>query len=194
VLVPSQVLVARRKDDHRPPAPGEQPLSTPTTPDDDDPGDVPVLVPFAPSQPRAREAGSPPKAEEISIEPPPPPPAPSPRERSGGGGHIKGSRHGEVANPAWRAVSWEDLRAHPAFEPLPWPDDVAALTPTDLRLYRQDSWQWDALHAGRLTTSYVASVLGFYEPASASLLGVPRRYNSSGSQLAIWLTRKQEQP
>jgi hypothetical protein len=31
----------------------------------------------------------------------------------------------------------------------------------------QDSWQWDALHAGRLTTSKAACCLGIYEPTGA---------------------------
>jgi len=74
---------------------------------------------------------------------------------------------------AWRAVSMEELRAHPYFLALPEPHTVFPTCAADLRLYRQDSRQWWACHAGRVTTSACAPCLGLYEQHAATLLGVP---------------------
>ena len=57
---------------------------------------------------------------------------------------------------------------------LPMPDDVYASNAEEYSLFRQDSWQWGALHAGRLTTARAAACLGFYELDSAKVLKVPR--------------------
>ena len=57
---------------------------------------------------------------------------------------------------------------------LPMPDDVFASNAKEYSLFRQDSWQWGALHAGRLTTARAAACLGFYELDSAKVLKVPR--------------------
>lgn len=84
-------------------------------------------------------------------------------------GKVAGGR----PNLFWRAVKNSDLRAHPLFDALPEPWDVTISSPADLTLYQQDSPQWDALHAGRLTTSRCAPVLGIYEPLGAKTLGVP---------------------
>ena len=54
------------------------------------------------------------------------------------------------------------------------PDDVFASNAEEYSLFRQDSWQWGALHAGRLTTARAAACLGFYELDSAKVLKVPR--------------------
>uniref|UniRef100_A0A0D3ID39 Uncharacterized protein n=2 Tax=Emiliania huxleyi TaxID=2903 RepID=A0A0D3ID39_EMIH1 len=56
-------------------------------------------------------------------------------------------------NVWWRAVSMAELRAHPAFVALPPAHRVLPATASDLRLYRQDSDQWWACHAGRISTS-----------------------------------------
>ena len=49
-------------------------------------------------------------------------------------------------------------------------------TPTcaaDVRLYRQDSWQWWECHAGRISTSTCACCLGLYEEQAGRYLRVP---------------------
>ena len=55
-----------------------------------------------------------------------------------------------------------------------------------LQQFRQDSWQWDALHAGRLTTSKAASCLGFYEEHAGKKLGVPRSLRGHMKALNAW--------
>ena len=80
---------------------------------------------------------------------------------------------GSIPNIEWRAVSMEELRAHPSFVALPQAELVVPATAADLRLFRQDSRQWWACHAGRISTSACASCLGVYESRSASWLGVP---------------------
>ena len=57
---------------------------------------------------------------------------------------------------------------------LPLPEDVFASNAVEYSLFRQDSWQWGALHEGRLTTARAAACLGFYEQESARILKVPR--------------------
>jgi hypothetical protein len=56
----------------------------------------------------------------------------------------------------------QQLRAHPSFVALPPPWRVTPATAADLRLFRQDSQQWSAIHAGRITTSACAACLGLY--------------------------------
>ena len=99
-----------------------------------------------------------------------------PRQRQQGRGSPPRSRapeRGSAPNVAWRAVSMEELRAHPYFLALPEPHTVFPTCAADLRLYRQDSRQWWVCHAGRVTTSACAPCLGLYEERAASLLGVP---------------------
>ena len=86
------------------------------------------------------------------------------------------------------------LRIHPLFRSLPEPYEVNVTSSLDLRLYRQDSWQWDALHAGRLTTSKVASCLGFYEAAAAAVLRVPRSLQSHNRAISSWEELKTKPP
>ena len=82
---------------------------------------------------------------------------------------------GSIPDVHWRAVPLEHLRHHPSFEALPHPDAVTDLsTPEDVRLFRQDSWQWDALHAGRCTTSQATAALGLLESKAGGVLGIPR--------------------
>lgn len=67
------------------------------------------------------------------------------------------------------------LRQHPLYQPLPQPTEIKSIKNLeDVRHFRQDSWQWDALHAGRCTTSQASPALGFLEPRAASMLGIPR--------------------
>ena len=86
---------------------------------------------------------------------------------------ARSPERGSSPNVAWRAVSMEELRAHPYFLALPEPHTVFPTCAADLRLYRQDSREWWACHAGRVTTSACAPCLGLYEERAAALLGVP---------------------
>ena len=69
----------------------------------------------------------------------------------------------------------DHLRSHPLYIPLPHPDTIKTLTSLeDVRIFRQDSWQWDELHLGRCTTSQAAPALGLLEPNASKTLGIPR--------------------
>ena len=82
---------------------------------------------------------------------------------------------GSIPDVHWRAIPLDHLRHHPSFEPLPHPDTITTLSsPEDVRLFRQDSWQWDALHSGRCTTSQATAALGLLESRAGSELGIPR--------------------
>ena len=71
---------------------------------------------------------------------------------------------GNLPDVHWRAISMSHLRSHPNFQPLPPPSMISKLpTREHVRYFRQDSWQWDYLHAGRCTTSQCSSALGFLE-------------------------------
>ena len=93
---------------------------------------------------------------------------------------------GSVANVHWRAIPMEDLRLHPNFKALPLTSDVELNSEHDYAQFRQDSIQWDLLHAGRLTTSKAAACLGLYEPFSAKVLGVPRGLTSHSRAVGAW--------
>ena len=71
--------------------------------------------------------------------------------------HPWGGRSGDRPNILWQAVTSEELRAHPLFVALPPPGEVALRAAEDCAKLRQDSWQWDVLHPGRLTTSKVTT-------------------------------------
>jgi len=72
------------------------------------------------------------------------------------------------------------LRQHPLYDPLPHPKEITKLPNLEyVSQFRQDSWQWDALHSGRCTTSQVAPALGFLEPKAASDLGIPKSLQKS---------------
>jgi len=82
---------------------------------------------------------------------------------------------GNIPDVYWRAIPLEHLRHHPNFEALPHPDTITHLKSLeDTRLFRQDSWQWDALHSGRCTTSQATAALGLLEPLAGKVLGIPR--------------------
>lgn len=79
----------------------------------------------------------------------------------------------------WRSVPLEHLRLHPRVVPLP--KTVQKLdTIEDVRNFRQESWQWDALHRGRCTTSQAVAALGFLEPSTGAALGVPLAWRRGG--------------
>eukprot|EP00638_Chattonella_subsalsa_P012872 CAMPEP_0117780680 /NCGR_PEP_ID=MMETSP0948-20121206/2370_1 /TAXON_ID=44440 /ORGANISM="Chattonella subsalsa, Strain CCMP2191" /LENGTH=402 /DNA_ID=CAMNT_0005608517 /DNA_START=183 /DNA_END=1391 /DNA_ORIENTATION=+ len=101
---------------------------------------------------------------------------------------------GTKPNLLWRAVPMEDLREHPNYRELPLPHEVYVTSPNEYPLFRQDSWQWDYLHAGRLTTSRVASCLGFYESVPAKIIGVPRSLTKPGSTVSAWMHVLSDEP
>lgn len=103
---------------------------------------------------------------------------------------LKGNR----ANVYWRAVSMNDLRLHPLFCSLPDPSEVRILSTKDLGLFQQDSWQWDALHQGRLTTSRLSSILGFYEKNTSTFLGIPESLRGHERVLGAWQHLRQKPP
>ena len=134
-----------------------------------------------------KQEGAIPAEQETSIIAPPPPPLPLPEEKVPAPRRVwKTTR----ANILWRAVDMDDLRAHPLYDrtpshvlthylllifpypslshfslynrydALPEPSQVCATTPAMFAQFRQGSWQWDALHAGRLTTARAAACLG----------------------------------
>jgi hypothetical protein len=98
---------------------------------------------------------------------------------------------GNLADIYWRAVSMEHLRQHPRFRALPEPQSIAELNCTeDVRLFRQDSWQWDTLHHGRCTTSQAVAALGFLEPSVGEVLGVPPSWRRGGMGAFLRLRQK----
>lgn len=108
--------------------------------------------------------------------------------------HIRGS----LANVCWRAVSEDDLRAHPLYEALPHPSNVSrsldgSVSAEHFRLFPQDSVEWQVLHAGRVTTSIAGASAGLFEPASALALGIPASLSGSGRARAGF-ARVREEP
>lgn len=79
---------------------------------------------------------------------------------------------GNLPDPWYRAIPMEHLRQHPRFHGLM--STVSELSSLeDVSSFRQESWQWDALHAGRCTTSQAAAALGFLDPTPGQVLNVP---------------------
>lgn len=81
------------------------------------------------------------------------------------------------------AIPMDHLRQHPNYRPLPEAEFVSRRIQCleDVRFFRQDSWQWDALHNGRTTTSQAAAALGFLEDHAAEVLGIPRSWRKGGT-------------
>ena len=83
---------------------------------------------------------------------------------------------GRFPNASFRAVPFSHLADHPDFVALPDDTFMNEYSPknyAELRLYSQDSSEWDFLHTNRLTTSRCAAFLGFYESKSADILSIP---------------------
>ena len=81
---------------------------------------------------------------------------------------------GNLPDVYWRAIPLEHVRHHPRVQALPDPSRIVQLSCLeDVRKFRQDSWQWHALHAGRCTTSQAVAALGFLEPLAGEFLNVP---------------------
>jgi hypothetical protein len=77
---------------------------------------------------------------------------------------------------------------------LPLPETVYAASPADFQRFRQSSWQWDALHTGRLTTSRAAACLGFYETSSAKKLNIPKSLSGHSKAVHAWNFLREEAP
>lgn len=101
---------------------------------------------------------------------------------------------GDMPNVSWRSISIDHVRSHPLFHPLPHPDLLAVGALQDLMKFRQHTWQWDALHQGRLTTSRLSAVLGVYESKSASFLGVPKSLQGHSKVLSAFNHLRQKPP
>lgn len=92
------------------------------------------------------------------------------------------SRTGNVPDIFWRSIPLKHVRHHPSFIPLPPPASIRHLhSVEDVRNFRQESWQWDALHDGRCTTSQAVAALGFLEPQAAEYLGIPKGLRRGGT-------------
>ena len=96
---------------------------------------------------------------------------------------------GNLPDPWYRAIPMEHLRRHPRFEGLP--RTVTELsTLDDVSRFRQESWQWDALHAGRCTTSQAAAALGFLDPTPGQVLNVPASWRRGAHKAYQRLSQK----
>lgn len=99
--------------------------------------------------------------------------------------------HSQILLDDRRAVPTEHLRFHPRFVPLPPPETIASLeTLEDVRNFRQGSWQWDALHEGRCTSSQVAAALGMLEPDAGDALKIPASWRRGGTSAYYRLREK----
>ncbi|KAK9803265.1 hypothetical protein WJX72_002909 [[Myrmecia] bisecta] len=80
---------------------------------------------------------------------------------------------GSIPNLYYRAISMDQLRAHPHFNGLPPVEKVPLYNTQSYRYIRQDNPLWDALHSGVLTTGILNGTLGFYEQGASKRLGIP---------------------
>lgn len=97
-------------------------------------------------------------------------------------------QNGSSPNINWRRIPMDHLRYHPNFEPLStdYKKDLYPLSSvSEVSSFRQESWQWDALHVGRCTSSRSCSALGFLEPMASKELGIPRSLLRRGGMEAF---------
>ncbi|KAA6424952.1 MAG: hypothetical protein FRX49_05126 [Trebouxia sp. A1-2] len=85
-----------------------------------------------------------------------------------------GKTQGNTPNLFWRRISFDQLRFQSQYVGLPPPDQLHLESTADYRNVRQESQLWTELHQGLLTTGRLNAALGFYEPAAAKRLGIPR--------------------
>lgn len=88
---------------------------------------------------------------------------------------------GDLANVHWKSVSENDLCHHPLYCTLSKSSDL-----TSLSSIKQHTPEWQALHIGRLTTSSLASCLGFYETQTADKLGIPKSLRGHDRIVSAW--------
>lgn len=105
----------------------------------------------------------------------------SPKLNGAKGSRRKKLNSGDLPDVLWRHIPLEHVRKHPLFVPLPEPESIHHLeSMEDVRNFRQESWQWDVLHEGRMTTSQAVAALGFLEPKAGAILGVPKGLRRGG--------------
>ena len=91
-------------------------------------------------------------------------------------------------NINWCVTTDADLERHESFVPLGDPNEIGFRPDIDdlawaVRNFSQRSWQWSALHAGRLTTSRAAAACGLLEPNAARLLKIPKSLFGHGKAM-----------
>jgi hypothetical protein len=96
---------------------------------------------------------------------------------------------GNLPDPWHGAISMDHLRQHAYFRPLPLAPPTTRLERSleEARQFRQDSWQWNVLHQGRCTTSLAAAALGFLEPTTGQVLGIPPSWRRGAHQAFVRL-------
>jgi hypothetical protein len=94
---------------------------------------------------------------------------------------VRQRGEGNLPDVYWRSIPMEHLREHPRFVPLMESHTIRRLESLEeARVFRQDSWQWEVLHAGRCTTSHAVAALGFLENMAGEILQVPPRWRKGG--------------
>jgi len=88
---------------------------------------------------------------------------------------MQGSLHtGLLPNVYYQALSMEQLRQRPEFHALPPTETICLVGRESFQYVRQDDALWKRLHGGVLTSGFLASALGFFEPSAARILKIGR--------------------
>ena len=85
-----------------------------------------------------------------------------------------------------RTLSMADVRRHESVFGLPPPELVFVKGKLSYKYVREEDDLWKRLHKGTLTTSLLNSVLGFYEPSAAKVLGIGKGWVSHGRVLSAY--------
>jgi len=85
-----------------------------------------------------------------------------------------------------RTLDMADIRRHKSFFGLPLPESVFVEGKSSYRYVREEDDLWNRLHKGTLTTSLLNSVLGFYEPSAAKVLGIGKGWVSHGRVMSAY--------
>ena len=95
------------------------------------------------------------------------------------------ARSGYTPNVYWRSPTFQELRRLPGYRALPPPELVELRCEACAPFFRQDSYEWAALHSGRVTTSALPGVLGMKERISSLKLKLPKGYASHHHALKV---------
>ena len=82
---------------------------------------------------------------------------------------------GMLPNIYVQSITMAELRQLPTFTALPPVESICIAGPSSYRYVRQDDSLWGMLHAGRLTSGYIAAALGLFEPTAAHRLKLGKR-------------------
>ena len=93
----------------------------------------------------------------------------------------RGPATGNHPNIHWRALTDEELRAHPRFVALPPVRQLKMAGPSTFQWVRQDEPLWDDLHEGVITSRHLLAILGFREARSARVLGLGKGLIDAGA-------------